>query len=223
MREPLPILGSHDASAVAVLLVGLAAGEILFLYILLGVGGREIVLVRILRRLFHRQRLLASPLGRLARKLGGSELHGPGATTVTPQVAQVVRLVPYSAGAWLAGVIALWVILASLSGTVPSPMAVLGSAALATALGSLVMVAPSGFGVTDSALVLLLVHSTGISGTTCALADGAMRVMDFVTRGSALLLIVTGRFIATRRRRRPADSVGLPEYASPVPEPPANH
>jgi hypothetical protein len=161
-------------------------------------------------------------LGRLAIKLGGSDLHGPGATTVTPQVAQVVRLVPYSASAWLAGVIALWVILASLSGTVPSPMAVLGSAALATALGSLVVVAPSGLGVTDSALVLLLIHSTGISGTTCTLADGAMRVMDFVTRGSALLLIVTARFIATRRRRKLADAVGLPGQGSPVSEPPAN-
>jgi uncharacterized protein (TIRG00374 family) len=210
MRVPLPILGYHDAFAVAVLLVGLAAGMILFFYIVLGMGSGEIPLLRLLRQLVRRTHLQESRLARLSSTFIGTGLHSTDDTKVKPRVSQVLRLIPYTAGAWLAGVIALWVILASLSGTVPSLMAVLGSVALASVLGSLFIVVPSGLGVTDSALVLLLVHSTGISGTTCVFADGAMRVMDFVTRGSTLLLIVIARLIVMRRRRTSGNAVDLP-------------
>jgi uncharacterized membrane protein YbhN (UPF0104 family) len=210
MRVPLPILGYHDASAVAVLLVGLAAGIILFLYLVLGTGGGENPLLQLPRHLFRRPRFHESRLARLGGKLFGTGLHGTGDTKVKPRVSHVLSLIPYSAGAWLAGVIALWVILANVSGTMPSLMTVLGSVALASALGSLFIVIPSGLGVTDSALVLLLVHSTGISGTTCVFADGAMRVMDFATRGSTLLLIIIARLIAKRRHRGSGNAVDLP-------------
>ncbi len=200
MREPLPILGNHDASAVALLLASLATGMILFFYVVLGTGG-ESPLLQLVRHHVRRSRFRENRLARLGGRLLGTGTRKGDRTTIKPRVVQVLSLIPYSAGAWLAGVMALWVILANLSMTMPSPMAVLGSAALATALGALVIVAPSGFGVTDSALVLLLVHSTGIPGTTCALADGAMRVMDFATRGTILLLIAIARPIAMRRHR----------------------
>ena len=127
MREPLPILGYHDASAVALLLVGLAVGVILFLYIVLGRDG-ESPLVPLVRHLARRWRFRERSLAWLGRRLVRAEMRDAGETwVVKPHVLHVLGLIPYSAGAWLARAAALWVILANLSGTAPSPLAVVQS------------------------------------------------------------------------------------------------
>lgn len=120
MRVPLPILGYHDASAVAVLLLGLAAAMILFLYLLLGTGRSAGPLVHLVEHPIRRLRFLEVPLARLGGKLGGAGPRGADDARMTPPVTQVLSLIPYSAGAWLAGAAALWVILANLSGTTPA-------------------------------------------------------------------------------------------------------
>jgi hypothetical protein len=91
--------------------------------------------------------------------------------------------------------------------------AVVGSAALASTLGSLAFFVPEGLGVSDSTLVILLTHATGLPPTTCVAAALAVRTLDPITKLSLLGgLALFARPSATRRLGRliPHESVASP-------------
>ncbi len=103
---------------------------------------------------------------------------------------RLLTLLPFNAASWIVGSCALYLILVAMcSGATPNVLTVIGCAAAASALGSLACFAPEGIGVSDSALVILLVHTTAVSPAICISAALAVRTLDPLTKLSLLALL----------------------------------
>lgn len=160
MDRALPILGRHGPAAAAWLLVGIAVAMLVVLRALAGASGTGNRLVR-----------------RLLGRVHGDD-HAPDL-----RCRHLLGLVPWSAGSWLAGALPLYVLLMALRPGADFTLGdVVGSAVLATALGSLAFFVPEGVGVSDGALVALLAHATGLPVATCAAAAIALRALDPLTK-----------------------------------------
>ncbi|HWE61420.1 MAG TPA: lysylphosphatidylglycerol synthase domain-containing protein [Chloroflexota bacterium] len=206
MDRALPILGRHGPLAATLLVVTLAVAMLLVLRALAGASG-------------SRQRLARSLLGRLP-----ALAEGP---TPAVRCRHLLMIVPWSAGSWLAGALPLYVLLAAMHPRGDFTLGdVIGSAVLATALGSLAFFVPEGVGVSDGALVALLTHATGIPVATCAAAAIALRALDPLTKLSLLcVLALTAHPLAARPAQvaaRPARSLRcwLAAHLAPHPTPP---
>jgi hypothetical protein len=182
MDRTLPLIGQHGPIAAALLVLAASAIMVLVLRALTAVAG-------------SRHRLARGLLGRLP-----ADDHDQPATLRTRQV---LALIPWSAGSWVAGVGALYVVLTAISpGATVNLADVVGSAVLAATLGSLAFFVPEGLGVSDGVLILLLTHATGLPATSCIAAAVAVRAMDPVTKLSLLGMLaltahpVVARFLA---------------------------
>jgi Lysylphosphatidylglycerol synthase TM region len=175
----LPVIGRYGPLAAALVLLAAAAVMVLVLRALCSIAGSR-----------HR----------LARRLLGSLPSDGDDQPVTLCSRTVLSLVSWSAGSWVAGVGALYVVLAALSPGVPiTPGDVVGSAALAATLGSLAFFVPEGLGVSDGALIVLLTDATGLPTTTCIAAALAMRALDPITKLGLLGLLALSAHPAVAR------------------------
>jgi hypothetical protein len=162
MADALPILGHHGPQAAVVILAALGLAMLVVIRTLATTAGSTSRLAHLL----------------LARERT-TEYGGPPAL----RSRQVLALVPYSALSWVVGVGALYVVVTAMShGVTVTLGAVVGSAVLAAALGSLAFFAPEGVGLKDGALVALLSHATSLPLTTCIVAALAVRALDPVTK-----------------------------------------
>jgi uncharacterized membrane protein YbhN (UPF0104 family) len=179
MDRTLPLIGSHGPLAAA--LVMLSAG---------------VVMVLVLRALTT----VADSRHSLARRLLGGRPADDHDRPSKLRTRQVLALLPWSAGSWVAGVGALYVVLTAMSPGASVNLAdVVGAAMLAATLGSLAFFVPEGLGVGDGALVLLLTHATGLPATTCIAAAVAVRALDPMTKLSVLgVLALTAHPAAAR-------------------------
>jgi uncharacterized membrane protein YbhN (UPF0104 family) len=203
MDRALPLLGRHGPTVAALLLGGISVVMLVVLRALVGAPGMGNRLIR-----------------RLLRRLPNTSAH-----TQTPRYRHVLGLIPWSAGSWLAGALPLYVLLRAMHPAGDFTLGdVIGSAALATALGSLAFFVPEGMGVSDGALVALLTHATGLPVSTCAAAAIALRALDPLTKLSLFFgLALTAHPLAARslarvrahaRMRRP-QRVHAPAAAAP--------
>jgi glycosyltransferase 2 family protein len=193
MDRTLPMIGPYGPAAAALVQIVAATVMVLVIHGLASVAG-------------SRNRFARRLLGRVPTSQDDSPLPLKGR--------QILGLVPWSALSWLGGVGALYVVLAAMSpGIGLNVGAVVGSAALASTLGSLAFFVPEGLGVSDSTLVILLTHATGLPPTTCVAAALAVRTLDPITKLSLLGgLALFARPSATRRLGRliPHESVASP-------------
>jgi hypothetical protein len=198
----LPMLGSREPVAGAVALLALATGMLLLLYALARASRTH---------------------NRLARLLLGPAPDKEHRAASPLRCRHLLALLPWTSASWVVGACALYVFLSAMHhGTAPALAAVIGSAALASTLGSLACFAPEGIGVSDSALVILLVHTTSVSAADCISAALAMRTLDPLTK----LSLLSGQALARSTRsaspraalRRLARSVEqLPWRRGPAP------
>jgi hypothetical protein len=166
MDRTLPVIGRYGPAAAALVQIVAAILMILVIYGLASVAGSR---------------------NRFARRLLGQVPTSQDDSPLPLKGRQILGLVPWSALSWLGGGGALYVVLAAMSpGIHLNVGAVVGSAALASALGSLAFFVPEGLGVSDSTLVILLSQATGLPPTTCIAAALAMRALDPVIKLSLL-------------------------------------
>ncbi len=178
MRDALPLVGSHDLAAVAWAFAGLGVCMLVSLWLLASAD-------RTAWRLTHRVRGKAVWNLQLAASAGGSRLRLMG----------MLRLVPWSAAAWLVGTMVLYAMLAGLEpASAINLMDVVGASAVAAALGSLAFFIPSGVGVRDGALIVLLSRSTGVPMPSCAAAVLTLRALDPLSKLGIVLLVACGAF-----------------------------
>jgi cell division septation protein DedD len=187
----LPILGTHDLLAGAAALLALAVALIVLLY----------VLARATRTQNRVARFLLGPAPDGERREAGI-LH----------CRRLLALLPWTAASWVVGACALYVFLGAMHhGGAPSAIAVIGSAALASTLGSLACFAPEGLGVSEGVLVVMLVHVTTIPAADCISAALAMRTLDPLAKLSLLgAMALSGNVRNMARRaaaRRPVPAV----------------
>jgi hypothetical protein len=162
----LPILGAHGLAIGAVTLLALATGMLLLLY----------ALARATRTHNRLARLVLGPVP--------DEEHQAARPL---RCRHLLSLLPWTAGSSAVGACALYVFLGAMHhGPAPTFAAVIGSAALASTLGSLACFTPEGLGVSEGALVILLVHTTPASSADCISAALAMRMLDPLTKLSLL-------------------------------------
>ncbi len=167
----LPVIGGQGPLAVSLVLLGLAA-----------------VMLFVLRALTS----ASASRSRLARALLGSV---PGRDCDGPRLSarHLLAIVPWSAASWVMGVGALYVALSSMSpGVAVGLGTVIGSAALASGLGSLAFFVPEGIGVSESAVAVLLSHATGVPVTTSLAAALTVRALDPLTKLSLLGILAIG-------------------------------
>jgi len=173
MDATLPLLGRYGPTMAAGALVGLGIAMVVVLHALANAHGAG---------------------SALARRFLGRHVQPAATTPVRPvRTRHLLALVPLTAGAWLSGTLALYVILGALNpSTSISLGTVIGAAALATTLGSLAFFVPDGMGVRDGVLVALLAHSGGIPLASCTAAAIMVRALDPLTKLGILLLTVSG-------------------------------
>jgi hypothetical protein len=166
MDRTLPVIGIYGPTAAALVQIMAATLMVFVIHGLASVAGSR---------------------NRFARRLLGRVPIADDDRPMKLRTGHVLALIPWSAASWMGGVGALYVILAAMSpGVTPNFGAVVGSAVLASALGSLAFFAPEGLGVSDSTLVILLTHATGLPATTCIAAAVAVRALDPLTKLSLL-------------------------------------
>ena len=176
MDRALPLLGHYGPLAALLSFLALAAAMLVVLRALAAAPRAGNALAR---------RLLGA---RWAEQLAAST-----APAVQLRASTLLGLVPWAAGAWLANTLSLYVLVFALDAGAHAQLgAVVGSAALATTLGSLAFFVPDGMGVRDGALVALLSHSMGVPVATCAAATLLIRAYDPVCKLSLLLLLASG-------------------------------
>jgi uncharacterized membrane protein YbhN (UPF0104 family) len=178
MRDALPLLGSHDLAAVTWAFAGLGVCMLLSLWLLVSADRTA---------------------GALARRFCGKMVCSARAEAASDgtrlRLGCILRLVPWAAAAWLAGTMVLYALLAGLEPTIDVNLInVLGASAVAAAIGSLAFFVPSGVGVRDGALIVLLSRSTGVPTASCAAAVLALRVLDPLSKLGIMLVVATGAF-----------------------------
>jgi uncharacterized membrane protein YbhN (UPF0104 family) len=193
MDRTLPVIGRYGPTAGALL---------------------QIIAATLMVAVIHSLASVARSHGRFARLLLGQTPTADEDRPMTLRTNRVLALIPLSAASWLGSVGALYVFLLAMSPDVsPNFGAVVGSAALASVLGSLAFFVPEGLGVSDGMLVVLLTQATGLSATTCIAAALAVRTIDPVTKLSLLGgLTLTAHPAVTRLldQRIPQKSVATP-------------
>jgi uncharacterized membrane protein YbhN (UPF0104 family) len=179
MDRALPIVGTRGSAVAALVLGAMAVVMILVLGALASAAGSR---------------------NRLARRVLGRVPVAEDERPLSLRGRHLLALVPWSAGSWVAGALSLYVVLAAMSpGHTLSVVAVVGSAVLAATIGSLAFFVPEGMGVSDAALVALLVHATGLPATTCVAAAVAVRAVDPLTKvGLLIMLLLAGNQVAAR-------------------------
>lgn len=176
MDRALPLLGHYGPLAALLALLALAVAMIVVLHALAAAPRAGNAIAR---------RLLGA---RWAEQLAAST-----APSVHLRAGTLMSLVPWAAAAWLANTLSLYVLVHSLDPGAHAHLGdVVGSAALASTLGSLAFFVPDGVGVRDGALVALLSHSTGLPIATCAAAALLIRAFDPVCKLSLLLILASG-------------------------------
>ena len=184
----LPVLGPRGPVTAGLALLGLTAGILIALNALASA---------------------ASTNNRVARfALGPAHNHEPeGANAL--HYRRLISLIPWTAASWVVGACALYVLLTAMyQGSAPSFAVVIGSAALASTLGSLACFAPEGIGVSESALVILLVHTTSIPAATCVTAALALRAIDPLTKVGLLCAMALAASPRSASVHRAAHIVG---------------
>jgi uncharacterized membrane protein YbhN (UPF0104 family) len=178
MRDALPLVGGHDLAAVTWAFAGLGACMVASLWLLVSADRKA---GAIARRFCGKMVCSA----RAEADRGGARLGLSG----------TLCLVPWSAAAWFTGTLVLFALLVGLDPSIDiNLMDVLGASAVAAAVGSLAFFVPSGVGVRDGALIVLLSHSTGIPTPTCAAAVLALRALDPTSKLAIMLLVACGAF-----------------------------
>ena len=176
MDKALPLLGHYGPFAALVALLALS-----------------VVMLVVLHALAAAPRAGNALVHRLLGARWTEQLEASTAPAVHLRVSKLLALVPWAAAAWLANTLSLYVLVHALDpGTHAHLSDIVGSAALASALGSLAFFVPDGVGVRDGALVALLSHSTGLPVATCAAAALLMRAYDPVCKLSLLLILASG-------------------------------
>ena len=183
MRDSLPLLGSHDLAAVAWAFAGLGVCMLGSMWLL---ASADRSADRLARRLCGKAAWdahIEATTGNARLRLGG-----------------ILRLVPWSAAAWITGTMVLYAMISGLEpGIEVNFMDVVGASAVAAAVGSLAFFVPSGVGVRDGALMTLLAHSTGVPMASCAAAVLTLRAIDPVSKFGIVLLVASGAFDRCRR------------------------
>ncbi len=176
MRDALPLIGGHDVAAVAWAFAGLGACMLASLWLLVSADRTA--------GAFSRRFCGKMVCSARAENAGGGLRLGLGS---------VLCLVPWSAAAWLAGTMVLYALLSGLDpATSVNLMDVLGASAVAAAIGSLAFFVPSGVGVRDGALIVLLSHSTGVPTPSCAAAVLALRALDPISKLGIVVMAASG-------------------------------
>ena len=173
----LPLVGSHGALVAGLILVALLFGTLSSIWVLARTPSMD-------HWVMHRLRIPAALPGGLACRL------------IRP--AHLLALVLWSAAGWLGGSLALYPVLSALHpGVVLNMGSVIGSAALAATLGSLVFFVPVGIGVSDRTMIVLLTQATGLPLAQCVAAALAMRALDLVSK----VFLLSGLAIGASLRR----------------------
>lgn len=174
MDTALPVLGHTGPAIAAGALVAFTIGMVVVLHLL---ARAPYAGSRLAHRVLHRHQPTAEEVA--------------GRPAIALRTRQLLALAPLAAAAWLAGTLALYVILSALDGD-PNPGDVAGSAAIAAVLGSLAFFVPEGMGVRDGALIAMLAHSNGMPVATCTAAALLVRALDPVLKLGLLLLLASG-------------------------------
>jgi hypothetical protein len=176
MHDALPLVGSHGFAAIAWAFAGLGVCMLASLWLLISADRTA---------------------GRLARRFCGKMVWNARTEAARGNArlrsGDIVRLVPWSAAAWLTGTMVLYALLSGLEPTADiNLMDVVGASVVAAALGSLAFFIPSGVGVREGALIVLLSHSTGLPTPSCAAAVLALRALDPLSKLGIVLLVACG-------------------------------
>jgi hypothetical protein len=178
MRGALPLLGRHDLAAVTWAFAGLTACMLVSMWLLISADRTAAM---------------------LARRFCGKMVCSARAETTTSgtrlRLHNVLQLLPLSAVAWLTGTLVLYALVSGLEPSLSvNLMDVIGASAVAAAIGSLAFFVPSGVGVRDGALIVLVAHSTGVPTASCAAAVVALRALDPVSKLAIVVLVASGMF-----------------------------